>query len=136
MPGTGLFRLIYASRSRIGGDAAMLASILAAARTNNAAVGITGVLLHAPDGFAQVLEGSLPAVSAAFERIQNDPRHGDVTVLEAGPAEARLFPAWSMAAVDRAEAPELAWPVVTADPAVLLDVLRQLLAGVASGPAP
>ena len=127
MPGTRVFRLIYASRSRIGGEAAALASILAAARANNAAAGITGVLLHTPDGFAQVLEGSLAAVGATFERIQNDPRHGEVAVLEAGPADARLFAGWTMAAVDGTAAPDLACPVA-ADPAALLALLRRLLA--------
>lgn len=132
MPGTGLFRLIYASRSRIGGEAAALASILATARVNNAAAGITGVLLHSADGFAQVLEGTLAAVGATFERIQNDPRHGEVAVLEAGPAAARLFSGWAMAAVDGAAAPDLPRPVA-ADPAALLALLHRLLA--ASPPA-
>ena len=132
MPGTGVFRLIYASRSRIGGEAAALASILARARANNAAAGITGVLLHSPDGFAQVLEGSLAAVGATFERIQNDPRHGEVAVLEAGRADARLFAGWTMAAVDGTAVPDVAWPVA-ADPPALLALLQRLLA--ASPPA-
>ncbi len=132
MPGIGLFRLIYASRSRIGGEAAALASILAEARANTAVAGITGVLLHSPDGFAQVLEGSLAAVGATFERIQNDPRHGEVAVLEAGPADARLFAGRTMAAVDGTAASDLARPVA-ADPAALLALLHRLLA--ASSPA-
>lgn len=127
MDGTGLFRLIYASRNRVG-DAAALASILAIARRNNAALGVTGVLLHTADGFAQVLEGSLEAVSAVFERIQNDPRHGEIAVLEAGPAATRLFAGWAMAAVDGAQAPELNLTAVADDPAALLTLLGQALA--------
>ena len=132
MPGIGLFRLIYASRSRIGREAAALASILAEARAYKAVAGITGVLLHSPDGFAQVLEGSLAAVGATFERIQNDPRHGEVAVLEAGPSGARLFAGRTMAAVDGTAASDLARPVA-ADPAALLALLHRLLA--ASSPA-
>ncbi len=36
-------------------------------------------------------------MEAAFERIQCDERHSDVTVLESGPIATRDFPDWSMA---------------------------------------
>ena len=49
--------------------------------------------------FAQVLEGPRRGVEDTFERIQRDPRHGDVTVLQCGPAESRGFANWSMAFV-------------------------------------
>ena len=44
-----------------------------------------------------MLEGPAEAVEAAFERIQCDERHEEVTVLQSGSIEARDFPSWSMA---------------------------------------
>ncbi len=117
---TDLFRLVYCSRNTIpaqGGDAAAeVASILAASRANNARDGVTGALLYSAGCFAQVLEGSLSAVQRTFERIQRDPRHGDVIVLEARRAEARIFGMWDMALAE------------TADPAKAKAILGQALA--------
>ena len=102
-----LFRIVYCSRNDIpaqGGDPATEAErILAASRANNERVGITGALFHSPICYAQVLEGPLDAVQAAFERIQCDPRHADVVVLQSGPAADRLFSAWGMAATAAAD---------------------------------
>jgi hypothetical protein len=56
--------------------------------------------------FAQVLEGPSANVEAVFERIQQDKRHGDVTLLAFETIKARSFGNWSMgfvgAAVDDA----------------------------------
>jgi hypothetical protein len=96
------YRLVYYSRNRIAEPdvrgPAEIDQILAASRVNNAAVGITGALMFNAGYFAQVLEGPQQAVEATFERIQQDARHGDVSLLsfdEAAPA----FAAWSMAFV-------------------------------------
>lgn len=98
---TKLSRVLYCSRSQIpGGTEVILAnieSILAASRENNRRAGISGALLFSDGCFAQVLEGDLDAVGEAFERIQCDERHMDVTVLQSGPIGARDFPSWSMA---------------------------------------
>lgn len=104
---TDLFRLVYCSRNMIPahqGDAdAEVASILAISRVNNARDGVTGALLYSDGCFAQVLEGSLTAVQRTFERIQQDARHGDVIILEARPAEARIFGTWAMALAEAAD---------------------------------
>ena len=100
-----LHRVLYCSRNLIPGGAgafsgavaADVGRILAASRRNNARDGITGALLFSEGCFAQVLEGPLDAVESAFERIQCDGRHSDVTVLQSGPITARDFPDWSMA---------------------------------------
>ncbi len=98
---TQLYRVLYCSRNIVAGApeevAADIRVILACSRRNNARDGITGGLLFSEGVFAQVLEGSIAAVERAFERIQCDERHGEVTVLEAGPIAARDFPSWSMA---------------------------------------
>ena len=98
---TQLHRVLYCSRNLIPGTsetvAADIRSILAVSRRNNARDCITGGLLFSKGCFAQVLEGPLHAVEGAFERIQCDERHSDVTVLQSGPIATRDFPDWSMA---------------------------------------
>lgn len=98
---TDLFRLVYCSRNTISADrsdsVAEIAEILAVSRANNARDGVTGALLYSDGCFAQVLEGDLGMVQRTFERIQRDTRHGDVIVLEARRAEARIFGMWDMA---------------------------------------
>ena len=95
-----LYRLVYYSRNTITGDAAALAtaitSILAKSQVNNQRVGVTGALMFNSGCFAQVLEGSRSAVEEVFERIQQDERHGEVSLLAFDPAPARAFENWSM----------------------------------------
>lgn len=101
-----LHRLVYYSRTTLPGTPEDMAGdideILAASQRNNARVGVTGALMFNRGCFAQVLEGSRDAVEQTFERIQRDPRHGDVTVLEFAPADTRGFASWSMTFVGRA----------------------------------
>lgn len=105
-----LRRLVYYSRNRLAGTPEAvdetIRAILARSRANNARVGVTGALMFNAGCFAQVLEGPGAAVEATFERIQQDERHGEVTLLAFDAVEARLFTDWSMAYVgaSRAEA--------------------------------
>lgn len=96
----GLSRLVYYSRNLVVGGPETLAgeitSILTASRTNNTKVGVTGALMFNLGCFAQVLEGPGAAVEAVFERIQQDERHGDVSLLAFEPISARAFDNWSM----------------------------------------
>ena len=98
-----LYKILYCSRNLIEGEQAQsdaeISHILATARTNNSRQNVTGALLFNAGCFAQVLEGPRPAIEQIFERIQRDPRHSDVTVLESGDASERDFPDWSMAHV-------------------------------------
>ena len=95
-----LYRLVYYSRNAIAGDAevltAAITSILATSQTNNQRVGVTGALMFNSGCFAQVLEGSRSAVEDVFERIQQDERHGEVSLLAFDPAPSRAFEDWSM----------------------------------------
>lgn len=103
---TSIERLIYVSASRLSPDparaAAELGRILDASRRNNERDWITGTLLFAPAGFAQVLEGPPRAVEAAFARIAADRRHAHVKVLARGPARVRAFARWAMGAAGAA----------------------------------
>jgi len=95
-----IYRLVYYSRNRVTnsseGMAATIKHVLAASRRNNARVDITGALMFNAGCFAQVLEGPKAAVEHTFERIQQDERHGDVSVLAFGPVAERAFDRWSM----------------------------------------
>ncbi|MFG5120397.1 BLUF domain-containing protein [Methylorubrum sp. POS3] len=103
-----LRRLVYYSRNRTSGASGAMdgtiRSILAASRVNNARVGVTGALMFNAGCFAQVLEGPSAAVEATFERIQQDERHGEVSLLAYDAVEARLFTEWSMAYVGASKA--------------------------------
>lgn len=135
----GIWRLVYLSRNRIGGPAAVrraeVERILAAARRTNGRLGVTGALLFNRGCFAQALEGRQPAVEQVFERIQRDGRHAEVTVLDFAPVAARGFGAWSMAFAgeveeDRLAFGDLAAPDEAARPpgaAAVLDLLTTLV---------
>ena len=98
---TQLYRVLYCSRNNLTGTAdsypTEIQRILAASRENNRRDGVTGGLLFSDGCFAQVLEGPLGSIESAFERIQCDGRHQEVTVLQSGAITARDFPDWSMA---------------------------------------
>ncbi len=95
-----LHRLIYYSTNRISASPDVMATtiqqILTASRRNNPRVDVTGALMFNAGCFAQVLEGPEAAVTNTFERIQQDERHGTVSVLSFGPVEKRAFDRWSM----------------------------------------
>ena len=94
-----IFRIVYCSRNTLaaGTNVADLDQILATSRRNNQAVGVTGALLYTDGLFAQTLEGDFDAVQSVFERIQADPRHDDVVVLQAETVADRIFGSWAMA---------------------------------------
>ena len=96
-----VFRLIYRSRSVLddGERDAALADIFSVARSSNKDKDVTGALLLYDDKFAQALEGEQETVQALFARIEKDPRHESVEVLESGPVGDRAFSRWAMAQV-------------------------------------
>jgi hypothetical protein len=95
-----LTRLIYHSENHLGanGDRMIpkLNAILDVSNRNNARDGITGALLFDTLWFIQILEGERAAVSATLHRIMGDERHTDVVIMDARPADARLFGRWWM----------------------------------------
>ena len=103
---TDTCRLVYYSRNRLAPEAmhaGVIDEILAVSRENNRRVGVTGALMFNAGCFAQVLEGPAEAVEAVFERIQQDERHGDVSLLSLGPVADRAFSTWSMGFVGASE---------------------------------
>ena len=108
-----LYRLVYTSRNLLDGGederSAAVAGILAVSKRNNARVGVTGALLFNAGSFAQVLEGPRAAVEATFERIQRDPRHSDVSVIQCEPVAERGFSNWSMAFIGHSARGRAMW---------------------------
>jgi hypothetical protein len=91
-----LVRLIYTSRAADSLTPDALGPIMKAARTRNAAAGITGVLVHSDGVFLQLLEGGRNAVSALYNRISRDERHRDVVLLAYDEVAERRFAGWAM----------------------------------------
>ena len=95
-----LHRLVYYSRNRMVGPpeiiGAQIRAILAAIQKNNAPVGLTGALMFNAGCFGQVLVGKREILESTFERIQQDDRHGDVSLLAFEPIANRSFGHWSM----------------------------------------
>ena len=105
-PATGaaggpVFRLLYRSHDLIPETDRRreFGTIFTTARSTNKKLGITGALLLTDDTFVQVLEGEESAVRGLLARIEADPRHDDVVVLEAGDVGSRVFDRWAMARV-------------------------------------
>ena len=89
-------RILYISTAREKLDDASLDGILRISRRNNAAVGVTGLLIVGGRRFLQVLEGPDDAVASVYDRISRDDRHFAVVRLSRKTIEARTFGAWSM----------------------------------------
>lgn len=93
-----MLQLVYISTARARQiDDALLESVLTTSRRNNAAAGISGLLLAGGRRFLQALEGPREDVLATYERIKQDPRHFAFVVLAQKPIEAPEFGTWSMA---------------------------------------
>ena len=66
------------------------------ARTKNEQHGITGALVVWEDSVVQTLEGDEGAIRDLYEKIERDPRHEQVEVVETETGK-RAFGRWSMA---------------------------------------
>ena len=89
-------RLIYISSTRSPLTTAELDAILIASRRNNAAVGVTGLLVAGGRRFLQALEGPEAAVETVFNRIKADPRHHAVVILSRTTIDTPTFGQWAM----------------------------------------
>lgn len=97
-----LLRIVYASKanfeysSESGDKHPAIAEILAQSRRNNQPNNIGGVLCYGDGFFFQCLEGERSSVEHLYDRLLNDPRHRDVTLLSKRPVAQRMFKLWSM----------------------------------------
>ncbi len=91
-----LSSVVYMSRSTDQVTSEVLDRLLLDARSNNAAVGVTGVLLHGDKRFFQYFEGSASAVSDVYARIRRSTLHTDLIELEHQSIPERRFHKWFM----------------------------------------
>lgn len=98
-----LVRLLYASRATKPLPADTIETILSTSRKNNLALGVTGLLCHSGDIFMQLLEGGRDAVNQLYTKIANDPRHGNVILLDYEEIDERRFASWTMGQVNLAK---------------------------------
>ncbi len=93
---TTLTQIVYVSAAAVEFSEDDLDNLLEAARTNNAALDVTGVLLYSEGTFFQVLEGVPEIVTELYEKIAMDTRHNNVLMLSQSDIEDRNFGDWSM----------------------------------------
>lgn len=91
-----MIQVSYLSRATAPMSSEQLLSLLLQSRRNNAARGITGMLLYGNDTFLQVIEGEDSVVDALVDRIGADPRHTGVKILGRKSVPARQYSDWSM----------------------------------------
>ena len=91
-----IFSTVYVSAAAEPWAQDELRALLAGCRANNAAAGVTGLLLYRDGVFMQVLEGEEETVRSLYRRIARDPRHHDVANIWVAHAPQRRFPDWSM----------------------------------------
>ncbi|QCB41153.1 BLUF domain-containing protein [Sphingomonas sp. PAMC26645] len=96
-------RIIYTSRSLIGGDQTALDAILAESSTWNTEAGVTGMLWSNDAHFAQVIEGEHDKVGVTMDRIRADPRHTDIQMVLDRDVMSRQFGDWAMRRADGGE---------------------------------
>jgi hypothetical protein len=102
-----ILQLIYTSAATSPFDEAELTELLEVARTNNAALDVTGLLLYHEGSFIQVLEGERAVVDQLYDKIARDPRHHGAQILFSGFQDHRDFTDWSMG-FTRIEDPDMA----------------------------
>lgn len=91
-----MYFLIYSSSAAVAFSREQLVDLLAASQRNNAAVGVTGLLLYKGGSFMQVLEGDEQQVMRVHSKIESDPRHHQLLTLLKGHQADRQFAEWSM----------------------------------------
>lgn len=95
-------RIQWVSRPLIEPYSPDMLSIVRTVLPRNKSLGITGALYFTEAAFFQVLEGVPEAIGVVLSRIETDPRHSDVTVIEDVAIPHRLFGAHDMKFVDGA----------------------------------
>ncbi|MGV3579781.1 BLUF domain-containing protein [Brevundimonas sp.] len=93
-----LERLLYASTATGRTDNLMnVATILAESDRNNARDGLTGALAAHEGQYLQVVEGQPAVLDGLLRRLESDPRHKDIRLIDRLPIAQRRFEAWTMA---------------------------------------
>jgi len=95
---SGLERLVYQSTATGTTESLLnLSVILAESQRNNDRDGLTGALAAHGDRYIQVLEGEAEVLDGLLRRLDGDPRHRDVRIIDRMPITERSFSGWAMA---------------------------------------
>lgn len=91
-----LVSMTYASRANSDVSANDFNEILQQAQRNNAANGITGMLIFNKDYFLQTIEGPRAQINRLLYSLIADQRHHDLQLIETCELKHRLWAKWSM----------------------------------------
>ncbi|WP_162025686.1 MULTISPECIES: BLUF domain-containing protein [unclassified Lentimonas] len=91
-----VFQLLYLSSAKPELTEESLLQILSESQQRNAAIDITGLLLHSDGNIIQVIEGEQTVVERLFAKIEKDTRHHQVIVLSRKLVTKRDFPEYKM----------------------------------------
>ncbi len=93
-----LEHLIYESHATGSTESLLnLAAILSEAQRNNDRDGLTGALAAHDERYIQVIEGPASALDNLMRRLEQDPRHRNIVILDRAPIVSRAFGQWAMA---------------------------------------
>lgn len=90
------FGLAYTSQASHAMSAEDIDRLLVSARSNNAALGVTGVLVYGEGRFFQYVEGARRDVDEVYRRIRQSRLHHSVVELDHQQIAQRLFNRWFM----------------------------------------
>jgi len=131
-----MFQLIYSSVAQDIFSSQDLKRLLVRARLTNRKLNVTGMLLCHNGTFLQALEGDEVVVRRLFSRIERDPRHGRVSVIDDSTlfGDRRSFGDWSMgfSALDNAQIvmgfidADITEDLLTLDRAKAIDILKSV----------
>ena len=95
---TTLQRLVYRSTAT-GSTTSLLnlVAILGESQHNNARDELTGALASHGGRYLQVIEGAPATLDGLLRRLERDPRHKDIKLLERDTITTREFGPWAMA---------------------------------------
>ena len=91
-----MIQIVYISSAVTPWSTEQLLELLQQCLKNNAARGVTGMLLFGEDTFLQALEGDDTVIDDLVDKIARDPRHAKVQLLHRRPVERRQYADWSM----------------------------------------
>lgn len=97
-----LTHLVYVSARKRNCTDEEIEKILAACKTNNGPLDITGVLLYSDTRFIQYVEGKSTALTSLYDKIKKDTRHEKVVMISYNPIAERIFPSWQMGSLKMA----------------------------------
>ena len=125
-----LEQLLYSSTATGRTDSLVnMAKILAESHRNNLRDGLTGALAAHQGCYLQVIEGPADVLDSLLRRLESDPRHRHVTLIDREPITQRLFGDWTMANARITPGLESALEALihgpTVDPAATVTMLRQ-----------